>query len=622
MKQIATLIFVSAFVFGISLAQTHIGAKFTPKLTTTSPDSAYFGDIGIRGAWVGPDLDHDGKPEIIVTDYTKRGRVHVFQAAGNDTVEWIWSSPIMDTLGGDSSPRTVRTGDLDGDGKGEIIFPFTGVGYLVFEWDGVPGSHNFGTIPSAIVPNNVSYGPNFGPKSGQPHESGNIARRIEDFEVTDVDKDGKDELITPVNLSPNKDFLIISAVGEWDFENQGFASFQIEGSTNLTATALGGGTPYGVEVADLDGDGKNEIVCHNWNYGDYYVMKCTGTDTYSLPDTVSPENGKSYFQQTGGEDEVALFGMAVGDMDKDGNQEVYFPWYGGTNYLGHVNVIDYKSGDDVLIADSTHSFDIGVASKNSSDEPISNFMGIVGDLDRNGKNELIIGSAYPSNVVAFEYQSGKITDPSSYTRKVYYTGENDIYASVTYTDSAGIIDTTTTVGEGFVSKMSQMVDIDGDGKFEIVLPYQALTDSATYTWEKYNADSTKFYTDSTKKITNPKKWAFRLLETDIAGSVENKEMTVITPDDYQLKQNYPNPFNPTTNINFVLPLNKRVTVKIYDMLGKEVRTLINNEEYAKGAHSVMWNARDNAGRQVASGAYIYKMTAGNVEKSMKLMLLK
>jgi len=636
MKRIATLIFVTIFISGLSVAQTHIGGKFIPKLTTTSPDSAYFGDIGIRGAWVGPDLDQDGKPEIFVTDYTKSGRVHAFQAVGNDTLEWIWSSGRLDTIPGvpygagqGSTPRTIRTGDLDGDGKGEVIFGRLGGGFLVFEWDGVVGSHNFGNIPSAVVPVTVPYGASYGALAGTPNEGG-LQTSVEQFEVMDVDGDGQQELIIPKNLggSGNDDFLVISAVGQWDFENQGFASFQIEGSTNrLASVKFGGGSPYAIHPADLDGDGKYELVCHNWNYADYFIMKVTGPDTYVIPDTAADgttTDGNQWHAMTPLYDHVALFGGTTADLDNDGNQEAYFAWYddGGLE-PGALYVVNYKSGDNVQIADSNHAKRVAMTTaQNVSGTPISAFNITSGDIDRNGKPEILVASSYPSNVVAIEYNSGPIDDPASYTRKVIYAGESDIIASVTYRDSLGTKDTTTTRGEGFVSKMPPPVDIDGDGKLEVVLPYQALTDSATYTWSSFNADSNKFYTDSTKKVTNPKKWAFRLLEADIAGSVDNKEITVITPEDYQLKQNYPNPFNPTTNINFVLPLNKKVTVKIYDMLGKEVRTLINNEEYAKGTHSVMWNARDNAGRQVASGAYIYKMVAGNVEKSMKMMLLK
>ncbi len=309
MKKTFTLLFLSVLFTAFALAQTHVGAKFTPKLTTTNPDSAYFGDIGIRGSWIGPDLDNDGKPEIIVTDYTKTGRVHVFQAAGNDTLEWIWSSPRLDQLpgqpygaGGSSTPRTIRTGDLDGDGRGEIIFPRAGLtgGFVVFEWDGTNGSHKFGSIPSAFIPHGILYGSNMGSLSGTAIEGG-LQLTVEHFEIDDVDGDGEQELLIPKNLtgSLNDDFLIIHAVGGWDFENQGFATFEVEGSSRrLASTKFGGGSPYAIHPVDLDGDGKKEIVCHNWNFLDYWVIKTTGKDTFVMPDTGAQVNRTQYYQMT------------------------------------------------------------------------------------------------------------------------------------------------------------------------------------------------------------------------------------------------------------------------------------------------------------------------------------
>ncbi len=639
MKKILTLLLL-ILTTAVMYSQVHLGAKFVPKSTVLKPDTAYFGDIGLRGAWVAPDLDKDGKPEIIVTDYTRTGRVHVFQSAGNDTIEWIWSSPRLDLIagqpygaGGSSTPRTIRSGDLDGDGKGEIIFGragLTGGGFMIFEWDGVVGSHKFGTIPSAVVPNTVPYGSSFGAKAGLPVEGG-LQLTVEHFEVDDVDGDGKQELLIPKNLAstPNDDFLVISASGEWDFENQGFASFQIEGASNLIAsTSFGGGAPYAIHPADLNGDGKKEIVCHNWNFADYWVIKATGADTYVIPDTTNSTNGKQYFYMTPAFDHVALFGGIVADLDKDKNDEVYFPLYGGGSPNdGALFVVDYKPGDDVQKADSTHAIKVwsGV-SQTTTGAPFSSFTGVVADLDRNGKQEILVGSSYPSNVVAIEYKgTGSIRDSNNYIRKVYYTGESDNYGTIVYSDSLGVKkDTAKTAGsgEGFVSKMTKPADLDGDGKQEIVLPYQAIIDSVTYTWRHWSNDSAKFLVDSTKKLSNPKKWGFRILESDIVGSVNNRDLTVITPNDYQLLQNYPNPFNPTTTISFVLPLAKKVTLRVYDMLGKEVVTLANNQEYTKGTHNLSWNGKDQNGKTVASGAYIAKMSAGNVEKNVKMMLLK
>jgi hypothetical protein len=99
----------------------------------------------------------------------------------------------------------------------------------------------------------------------------------------------------------------------------------------------------------------------------------------------------------------------------------------------------------------------------------------------------------------------------------------------------------------------------------------------------------------------------------IPTSVEQDE---VIPTEYTLFQNYPNPFNPTTNIKFSLPQASNVKVTIYDALGKEVRTLVNNYLNA-GTHTYAFNAQ-----YLASGVYLYRIEADNFVKVNKMLLLK
>jgi hypothetical protein len=81
---------------------------------------------------------------------------------------------------------------------------------------------------------------------------------------------------------------------------------------------------------------------------------------------------------------------------------------------------------------------------------------------------------------------------------------------------------------------------------------------------------------------------------------------------YYLFQNYPNPFNPSTRIMYALPSESRVSVKVYSVLGQEVRALVNDVENAGFYHS-MWDGRDNNGMQVSSGVYFFRMVAQSVD---------
>jgi hypothetical protein len=110
------------------------------------------------------------------------------------------------------------------------------------------------------------------------------------------------------------------------------------------------------------------------------------------------------------------------------------------------------------------------------------------------------------------------------------------------------------------------------------------------------------------------------------GSFTTGEVTAVEqeneiPMQFELKQNYPNPFNPTTKIFYSLPQNSQVTIKIYDMLGREVRTLINKVMNA-GVHSVDWNADYENGNKVTSGIYMYRINAGNFVSTKKMIFIK
>ncbi|MCG2714925.1 MAG: cohesin domain-containing protein [Candidatus Marinimicrobia bacterium] len=93
------------------------------------------------------------------------------------------------------------------------------------------------------------------------------------------------------------------------------------------------------------------------------------------------------------------------------------------------------------------------------------------------------------------------------------------------------------------------------------------------------------------------------------------------PKEFALHQNYPNPFNPITTIKYELPKESLVKIIVFDLMGKEVRTLVSQKQNA-GYQTVIWDALDNYGRRVSSGYYIYMMQAESFHKTQKMILLK
>ena len=92
-------------------------------------------------------------------------------------------------------------------------------------------------------------------------------------------------------------------------------------------------------------------------------------------------------------------------------------------------------------------------------------------------------------------------------------------------------------------------------------------------------------------------------------------------DNYKLINNYPNPFNPVTTLRYDLPENVHVNITIYDMLGRQIKNLINQTQDA-GYRSVRWNATDDYGKPVSAGIYLYQIQAGEFVQTKKMVLLK
>jgi len=109
---------------------------------------------------------------------------------------------------------------------------------------------------------------------------------------------------------------------------------------------------------------------------------------------------------------------------------------------------------------------------------------------------------------------------------------------------------------------------------------------------------------------------FRMIKQKLHG-ISTKGSNNVIPMQYSLSQNYPNPFNPVTKINYELPRTTKVNLVIYDILGREVIRLVNNEFKEAGRYTVEFN-----GRNLASGVYFYRIEAGDFVQSKKMVLVK
>jgi hypothetical protein len=129
---------------------------------------------------------------------------------------------------------------------------------------------------------------------------------------------------------------------------------------------------------------------------------------------------------------------------------------------------------------------------------------------------------------------------------------------------------------------------------------------------------------------NPFEVYYRIAAQDSAGNISDPaEPGAISgvgdpslPTRFALHGNVPNPFNPMTVIKFDLPVATRISLKIFDLSGRLVAVLKNNEFEAAGRHEVVWRGRDHAGQQVAAGVYFYRMEGGSFNQTQRMVLVK
>ena len=565
-----------------------VNPRFTPSDTITS-------DAG-RGVWVVPapnDLDQDGKPEIIVTEYTKGGRVFVYEVVGDDKIEFIWASKILSdtSSGGASTPRMVTTGDFDNNGKQEIIFPVghfynqspdsINRGLYFYEWTG--NDNDFGTEPvykmdyefidPAFATSNMGY-----------IENG--------IRVQDIDGDGKSELLFPPKQALVFDSkLYILEVESGTFENGDAVidhEYTYTAMVQPAVIAPDSYTPCGTEIGDVDNDGLDEIIVAGWTSiasgAGIGFIQINGPDSYTDGSVLQLTTysgfvvkGKPIFAEVNGEPVIYLHTSNAGT----GLREMW--------------VMAGIVSDQFVLPSNIY--------------PLFTNLGwwsawALGDQDHptndpgDGLDLYITGGARFFDI---EHDgSGSVTNTNSYSVSTVY-------------NLAAVYDTVDGLFNDFYTYPG--MDLDNDGNRDLVASWKG---SEIDTLSGNPMDKNGFHIflfewgDSLQSLN---------LDSAYVG-FKVKPFSVITPEDYQLAQNYPNPFNPETTIDFTLPIRKAISLKIYNTLGQEVRTLINNQEYLEGSHSMKWDGKDNNGIPVASGIYVYKLIYGNFTQSKKMTLVR
>ena len=594
-------------------------------LATGYPAGIQSGVRTIAGPY---DLDNDGKYELLVSDYTGGGRVHVLENAGIDTWELVYSTPVLDSTGTTDNIRAIIGGDLDGDDAGEIIF-FAGRGYSDTNpnlADQPPGLYFF---------EHTGTDDDYGTAAAAIYEfPGDLPDRwrTEQFNVADVDGDGNDEIMFGNNGSANEydSWYVVSVNGDI---GSGFETFVEE--ARWTSRALdpdpvnrGGGSAYGIVPADLDGsgDGLMELSMQSWNSFNFTNARATGTDAYEG----AADGDTLGWYQAGPGDHVSLFSGVAVDINRDGDHEVFWPRY---HSFGDalVSLLNYESGENVLQVTSDNLLLDFLG-------PLTNFGIVAGDVSGDGNPDLIgagashtgadADAALPSSWIRVAAWVGPIggdaEDISNYSVRTFDTSApaDSSHLNTIVRDSAGVVTTYRETADGkFASKLAYLGDADGDGEPEVAIGFQSVPDSVQIIDELWNADSSRYDRTVRETMAAPAREFVRIVSA-AEFNVSVEDTRIITPNDYKLEANYPNPFRDETTIGFELPLDKRISVKVYDITGRLVSTIVDEQQYTKGSHRVTWDGTGAGGAKVASGTYFYTLEYGNFRQSRQLVLVK
>jgi ankyrin repeat protein len=218
------------------------------------------------------------------------------------------------------------------------------------------------------------------------------------------------------------------------------------------------------------------------------------------------------------------------------------------------------------------------------------------------------------SVLLFLGHSAFAFEPLFDTR-IDYRAEIDPY-SVFCADLDGDTDLDLAVAN-LASDNVSILKNNGDGTFESAVNYGAGDAPFSVFCADLDGD-----TDLDLAVANENSDNVSILfNRSITTDVPDGEDLYQRPQEYWLSQNYPNPFNLSTKIEFTLPKSGFVSLNIYNILGRKVRTLVSGHS-TSGYKSVLWDGKDDSGKEVASGIYFYRLRGGDFSETKKLVLLK
>ena len=500
------------------------------------------------------DMDNDGKIDILTADsYSMQITVH--KNPGNGIL------PVPATFEtGNSVAASVDYADIDGDQDLDAVVSASGrtaVGVQVRYMKNLGnGTFDGGTVCSI--------------------RGGGVQAKFRD-----LNGDNKPDILfaTAINSAP------------YDFH---YAINNGDGTFGAVQTKpLGSCGWYDIDATDLDNDGDNEVIITEW-------LGCPGISESSRRIYICLNNGNAVFSNP----IIKVVSpqpapIAYGDFNADGNKDIITGSAGAlieiSMGIGNGDLmppVSYSVGEqggatDIVVADFNRDGKSDIASSNFWEG--TSMSVLYGNGDGTFQTALILPSAYSPDLLNVSgITAGDLDNDGD---KDIIVGNNASNSLSLYYNNNGAFEYKMRAG-AFLSVFSPVfADIDNDGKGDI---------GAVGSLPPSGTGSTLIFMKGNNTGA-----------TSISGFNASE-----IPEKFRLEQNYPNPFNPVTNLEFGISDMGFVSLKIYDLLGKEVATIVNAELKA-GTYKYNFDASN-----LSSGIYFYKLSSKNFSETKRMILLK
>ncbi len=593
---VISLSFGSGQLIGQPLsAEFYTSTKKLSPLATAAPGDQFtkitVGDVvtddgeAVASSWA--DYDTDGDLDLLVINYGHNDFFYI--NGGEGTFTRMTAIHIIHT----GNSNAGNWADYDNDGDPDLIVANNGQWYDMESWFTNNGDGSFNQIVIGTLPNDG------GGSQG--------------ICWADYDNDGYVDLFIPNGFFGPEDNSL--------FHNNGDGTF-----TKITTGDIvsNGGTSRDAGWNDYDNDGDVDLLVLNSSIEDnfFYINNGDGTFKRDLSISVLQDGASSY-------------GRAWGDYDNDGDSDLYIACLGN-------DALFRNNGDGSFAQDTTT-----IIAHDDRDTP----SGTWGDFDNDGDLDLFtVNWSDEGNFLYINDGSGVFVkdttsivtnDPgdSQGVSSADYDNDGNLDIYVTNPDGpnflyrnngngnswinilcVGSLSNKSGIGARVRAKATiegapvwQLREIEGQSghrsqnsiNVEFGFGNASIIDTLTIAWPSgvfdlyTNVAVNQFITATEGQSTG--------VGDDAFGDL---------PTEFDLKQNYPNPFNPTTVIKYDLPQSSRVILRVFNMLGQEVSTLVDGEQEA-GSYEVHFNPAGNA-----SGAYFYRLQTGSYIQTRKLVLLR